>query len=73
MPGDGPESPPRRLRARGGAALPAKARRALGGPPASSEGGAPEGGAGGSGACDAEGGPERLRNAGVAKIPELKM
>lgn len=56
MPADGPEKPEDRLRGRGGAALPAKAREALGGPSAASD--------------DA---PERLRNVGVAKIPELKM
>lgn len=41
-----PESPLRRLRSRGGAALPAKARQALRGPPAASEGVPPKAGSG---------------------------
>lgn len=77
MPADGlreaPESPLRRLRGRGGATLPAKAREALRGPSAASEGVPPKAGAGLTGLCDAGDAPERLRNVGVAKIPELKM
>lgn len=60
-PSEARERPLRRLRSRGGATLPAKAREALGGPSARSEGGGPGDG------------PGRLRNVGVAKIPELKM
>lgn len=77
MPADGPwealKSPLRRLRARGGATLPAKARQALRGPSASSEGAPPKAGAQCAGVCAFDGGPEQLRNAGVAKIPELEM
>ena len=65
MPGDGPEKPE--------AAPPAKAREALGGPSAASEGAPPEAGARQAGVCASGDGPERLRNTHVAKIPELKM
>lgn len=65
-----PGSPLRRLRARGGATLPAKAREALRGPSAASEGAPPKAGAGRLGCAPDEGGPAELRNVGVAKIPE---
>ena len=65
--------PLRRLRGRGGATLPAKARQALRGPSAASEGLPRRPGPGRLGCAPDEGGPEQLRNAGVAKIPELKM
>lgn len=73
MPADGPWEALRRLRALGGATLPAKARQALRGPSASSEGAPPKAGAQCAGVCAFDGGPEQLRNVGVAKIPELKM
>lgn len=68
-----PEWPLRRLRARGGATLPAKAPWALRGPSAASEGAPPKAGARQAGVCAFGDGPEQLRNVGVAKIPELKM
>lgn len=67
------EWPLRRLRARGGATLPAKARQALRGPSASSEGVSPKTRARLAGLCASDDGPEQLRNTHVAKIPELKM
>lgn len=54
-----------RLRGRGGATLPAKAREALRGLSAASEGRPRR-----RGELAAVGGPEQLRNVGVAKIPE---
>lgn len=65
-----PGSPLRRLLARGGATLPAKAREALRGPSAASEGAPPKAGPAGWGVRGADGGPAELRNVGVAKIPE---
>ena len=65
-----PETPLRRLRARGGATLPAKACQALRGPSASSEGRPRRPGPSAPGVCAFDGGPEQLRNTNVAKIPE---
>nr|DAK02578.1 MAG TPA: hypothetical protein [Caudoviricetes sp.] len=54
------ESPLRRLRGRGGATLPAKARQALRGPSAASEGVPPKAGPGGLGCAPDEGGPRAI-------------
>ena len=63
------EWPLRRLRERGGATLPAKAREAVCG----LRGAPPKAGARQAGVCASGDSPEQLRNVGVAKIPELKM
>lgn len=55
-----PEWPLRRLRSRGGATLPAKARQALRGPSAASEGAPPKAGSRRAGVCDAEGGARAI-------------
>lgn len=65
-----PRSPLGRLRGRGGATLPAKAREALRGLSAAFGGAPAPAGARQAGVRDADGGPEQLRNVGVAKIPE---
>ena len=65
-----PRSPLGRLRGRSGATPPAKAREALGGPSAAFGGAPAPAGARRAGELDADGGPEQLRNVGVAKIPE---
>ena len=65
--------PLRRLRSRGGATLPAKAREALREPSASAVESAPKAGGRFDRAVRPGDGPEQLRNTDVAKIPELGM
>ena len=68
-----PESPLRASQAFAGRVAPPRPRRRLRGPSASSGGHLTKAGPGRLGCAPDEGGPEQLRNVGVAKIPELKM